>query len=307
MRRLAARAAAHWPASVTAAFLDFNLPSVPWALRGLAVGAVAPPIVVPALLTSAYHGRVDVPEVLAATGVAVRQTAVLGPAEPGEAPDPLLVEALRRRLSELSMGYDGLVLLAAGTSHADSALYCGVRGVGAVRGPVRAVCGWLRFGVFAVGGRGRGGGACPGRPAGGGERRTSWRLGGSTTPLPRRRRLLVFWVWLPLGSIEELVRLVLARAASGVAVARVLIGTTPRRSWPNSSTGAVLGGDRCPGQNVSSAEPLCPGKAILLHETWLDAGLAWRPSTATVGHGETERPGRSEDRPGRRRSWVYSE
>ncbi len=143
MRRLAACVAARWPAPVTVAFLDFNLPSVPSALRALSSAASsqvawpaaspattpatppatppiiwpdARPVVVPALLTSAYHGRIDLPEVLRATGVPTRVTPVIGPSRPEDAPDRRLLAALRRRVSELDTPFDGLVLLAAGTS-----------------------------------------------------------------------------------------------------------------------------------------------------------------------------------------------
>jgi sirohydrochlorin ferrochelatase len=105
-----------WSEPVLTAFLDFDSPSVPGALRGL-VGAGSNPIVVPALLTRAYHGRVDLPEVLASVPVRTVVTPVLGPAEPGDRPDPLLIDGLVRRLSELDIAHDGLVLLAAGTSH----------------------------------------------------------------------------------------------------------------------------------------------------------------------------------------------
>jgi sirohydrochlorin ferrochelatase len=115
IRSLAAGVAARRRGTVTAAFLDFDTPTVPAALR--AVPPAPPPVVVPALLTSAYHGRVDVPEVLAASGVKVRLTNVLGPAAPGQEPHPLLLAALHRRLRELKLRFDGLVLIAAGTSH----------------------------------------------------------------------------------------------------------------------------------------------------------------------------------------------
>jgi sirohydrochlorin ferrochelatase len=113
MELLAARVARRWPAPVRAAYLDFNAPSLASAVTGL-TGAV----VVPALLTSAYHGRVDVPRVLAATGATVRLTPVLGPSTPDDAPDPLLLAALLGRLVALDVSYDGIALLAAGTSHA---------------------------------------------------------------------------------------------------------------------------------------------------------------------------------------------
>lgn len=103
---------------MTTAFLDFNPPSVVGTLRGLTGGATAP-IVVPALLTRAYHGRVDLPAVLSGVRVQTRVTPVLGPSGPGEEPDPLLVSALARGLSDASP-YDGVALLAAGTSHAQA-------------------------------------------------------------------------------------------------------------------------------------------------------------------------------------------
>lgn len=105
-----------WAGGARAAFLDFNPPSVPAALR--AVSGDQPATVVPALLTHAHHGRVDVPSVVSASGVAARVTPVLGPAGPTDRPDPLLVAALVRRLSELDgEAFDGLVLAAAGSSY----------------------------------------------------------------------------------------------------------------------------------------------------------------------------------------------
>ena len=107
MRALAARVDQVWPAPVVAAFLDFDEPSIPDALAGLPDGSV--PVVVPALLTNAYHGRVDLPGVLAQVPRPTIRAAVLGP-------DPLLITGLRRRLSELDEDFDALVLVAAGTS-----------------------------------------------------------------------------------------------------------------------------------------------------------------------------------------------
>jgi sirohydrochlorin ferrochelatase len=101
---------------VSAAFLEFDGPTVAEALhwhRG------SSPIVVPLLLTSAYHGRVDLPGVLEASGVEVTLSDVLGPAAHGDLPDARLVAALAGRVSELdpARSFDGLVLIAAGTSH----------------------------------------------------------------------------------------------------------------------------------------------------------------------------------------------
>jgi sirohydrochlorin ferrochelatase len=77
--------------------------------------------VVPLLLTAAYHGRVDLPAVLAAAradgvDLPVRVTDVLGPVG-GVVPAPLLA-GLRRRLAETGTGYDAVVLTAAGTRDA---------------------------------------------------------------------------------------------------------------------------------------------------------------------------------------------
>jgi sirohydrochlorin ferrochelatase len=116
MRELGRRVGLRWPAGATTAFLDFNAPSVSGALRLLPAGR--PAIVVPALLTRAYHGRVDLPEILSSVVTPTVVTAVLGPAEPGDVAHPLLLAALRRRLSELDESYDGVALIAAGTTDA---------------------------------------------------------------------------------------------------------------------------------------------------------------------------------------------
>jgi sirohydrochlorin ferrochelatase len=125
MREVGRRVALRWPGGATTAFLDFNAPSVPGALQEVPDGVRA--IVVPALLTKAYHGRVDLPGVLSTVATPTSVTAVLGPAEPGEATHPLLMAALLRRLSELDVSYDGVALIAAGTS--DAAARSTVEGV----------------------------------------------------------------------------------------------------------------------------------------------------------------------------------
>ncbi len=118
---LAAAVDRRWPGGARAAFLDFNPPSVPLALReavsGGAWGPAGPAIVVPALLTRAYHSRVDVPEVVSASVVPSVVTPVLGPAGELDQPDPLLIAALAGRLSEVDVKVDAVVLAAAGTSH----------------------------------------------------------------------------------------------------------------------------------------------------------------------------------------------
>jgi sirohydrochlorin ferrochelatase len=116
MRELAAAVGQRWGGEVRAAFLDFNPPSVPEALHAVS----GPAVVVPTLLTRAYHSRVDVPGAVAASGRPAVVAPVLGPASADEAPDRLLTAALLRRLSELDTRYDGVVLAAAGTSYAEA-------------------------------------------------------------------------------------------------------------------------------------------------------------------------------------------
>jgi sirohydrochlorin ferrochelatase len=126
IRLLAAGVARRWAGPVTAAFLDFDPPTVPGALRVLhhqgvpaAAAGLAPvlaPVVVPALLTRAYHRRVDLPEVLATVPMVTRVSAVLGPEHPDDSVPALLVHALLRRVSEVEAHFDGVALLAAGTS-----------------------------------------------------------------------------------------------------------------------------------------------------------------------------------------------
>ncbi len=106
-------------ARVDTAFLDFVTPRLTDALA--AVGDPAA-IVVPLLLTAAYHGRVDVPGEVGrfrATGRRVGLAEVLGPVAGPVAdavPVDLLVRGLIRRLGEAGAGAaDGLVLAAAGT------------------------------------------------------------------------------------------------------------------------------------------------------------------------------------------------
>jgi sirohydrochlorin ferrochelatase len=114
---------------VRAAFLDHCAPTLPQVLGALVGGRArpgkAPCIVVPLLLTAAYHSKSDIPAQLAAAagrdGAAaeldVRCTDTLGP-------DPLLLAALERRLGEAGVGVDSaadrartaVVLAAAGSS-----------------------------------------------------------------------------------------------------------------------------------------------------------------------------------------------
>ncbi|QOC95166.1 sirohydrochlorin chelatase [Micromonospora craniellae] len=109
---------------VLASWLDHTEPGPTEALRGLAVAGHSRAILVPLLLTAAYHRRVDIPAAVAAAeesdppiGVAV--TDVLGPV--GHHVDGALLAALRRRLDEAEPGrFDAVVLAAAGTRDASA-------------------------------------------------------------------------------------------------------------------------------------------------------------------------------------------
>jgi sirohydrochlorin ferrochelatase len=114
-------AAARPGLDVRAAYLDHTLPKPPQVLGALQDAGHAAATVVPLLLTAAYHGRVDIPAVLdraRADGLRaqVRVTDVLGPVD-GQV-HPALLAGLRRRLTELGVAYDAVVLGAAGTRDA---------------------------------------------------------------------------------------------------------------------------------------------------------------------------------------------
>jgi sirohydrochlorin ferrochelatase len=121
-RALARAVAAARPGStVRTSFLDHAGPRPDEVLASLRESGFTSATVVPLLLTSAYHGRVDIPAVLAksrADGVdlAVRLTDVLGPVG-GRVPEPLLA-GVRRRLVETRTPFDAVVLAAAGTRDA---------------------------------------------------------------------------------------------------------------------------------------------------------------------------------------------
>jgi sirohydrochlorin ferrochelatase len=96
------------------AYLSHAPPSLPQVISTIDAGR--PVAVLPLLLTAAYHAKVDIPRLL--TGVPrsrVTYGAPLGP-------DPLLLRALERRLSEAGLGVledpsrTGVVLAAAGSS-----------------------------------------------------------------------------------------------------------------------------------------------------------------------------------------------
>jgi sirohydrochlorin ferrochelatase len=101
-------------AGVRAAFLDHCAPSLPQVLSAL--DAEATVVVLPLLLTAAYHSKSDIPAQLAAAGCGrnVVTAGTLGP-------HPLLLDALERRLREAGVDTDdraktSVVLAAAGSS-----------------------------------------------------------------------------------------------------------------------------------------------------------------------------------------------
>jgi sirohydrochlorin ferrochelatase len=94
---------------VRPAFLEKNGPSLLETLRGLPQGGV----VVPFLLSDAYHAGVDIPAVIGESGAAVEQAEVLGE-------DPALLTVLRQRLAEAVVSPDddglGVLVVAVGSS-----------------------------------------------------------------------------------------------------------------------------------------------------------------------------------------------
>ncbi|MEV0153130.1 CbiX/SirB N-terminal domain-containing protein [Micromonospora sp. NPDC050686] len=122
-RALARAVGAAWPGlPVVPSWLDHTEPGPAAVLRELAVAGHRTAVVVPLLLTAAYHRRVDLPAAVAAAradapGLTVRVADVLGPL--GGPVDGALLAGLRRRLAEAGPGeYDALVLAAAGTRDA---------------------------------------------------------------------------------------------------------------------------------------------------------------------------------------------
>jgi sirohydrochlorin ferrochelatase len=104
---------AHAPdVDVRPAFIELVEPDVPAALAGIPPDR--PAVLVPLLLSSGYHDRVDLPAAIAATRPGTAHAAVLGP-------DPLLAAALADRLVEAgARAGDAVVLAAAGSSDPDA-------------------------------------------------------------------------------------------------------------------------------------------------------------------------------------------
>jgi sirohydrochlorin ferrochelatase len=102
--------------SVRAAYLGHAAPSPAQVLAGLPDGAV---VVLPLLLTAAYHSKADLPAVLRAAAGRRAGRLRIGYGDP-LGPHPLLIAALERRLAEAGVppGQKGtaVVLAAAGSS-----------------------------------------------------------------------------------------------------------------------------------------------------------------------------------------------
>ena len=103
----------HTPGTeIVPAWIELVEPGVPAALAAIPTTARA--VLVPLLLSSGYHDRVDLPAAVAATRPGTARAAVLGP-------DPLLAVALADRLAEAgSRPGDAVVLAAAGSSEPDA-------------------------------------------------------------------------------------------------------------------------------------------------------------------------------------------
>jgi sirohydrochlorin ferrochelatase len=115
LARAVRRAHPSW--DVHAAYLDHAGPRPLEVLSSLTPGTRA--VIVPLLLTSAYHGRVDVPAIVSSAAdlpLDVRLAPVLGPGPHGRV-SPLLIDGLVRQLSAVVSvtSLDGVVLSAAGT------------------------------------------------------------------------------------------------------------------------------------------------------------------------------------------------
>lgn len=114
---------------VLTSFLDHAPPAPARVLDGLARRGVGDAVVLPLLLTAAYHSKTDVPGVLARVRalhprLGLRTAATLGP-------HPLLTAALERRLAEAGVAAGdpdtAVVLVAAGSSDPSAnATICGL-------------------------------------------------------------------------------------------------------------------------------------------------------------------------------------
>lgn len=136
------RVRAHRPElDVRVSYLDHVAPGPEDALAGLAAGGAGEVIVLPTLLTAAFHSKVDLPRVLdtareRSPWLRIHYADTLGP-------HPLLAAAVERRLSEAGARADsetGLVLASAGSSDPEAnAVIAATADELARRGPWREV------------------------------------------------------------------------------------------------------------------------------------------------------------------------
>lgn len=105
---------------VRLAFLDLTAPSVDQVLDGVAADGHSQAVVVPLLLGSAFHARVDLPGILTAARLRHPQLSVFQADVLGR--DPRLVDAVRQRIVEAGVRSDdetvGVALAAVGSSDA---------------------------------------------------------------------------------------------------------------------------------------------------------------------------------------------
>jgi sirohydrochlorin ferrochelatase len=115
--------------AVHAAYLGHAAPSPGQVLGALPAG---PAVVLPLLLTDAYHSKTDLPAVLQAATCRSGAALSIGYGDP-LGPDPLLIRALERRLAEAGVRVGdpqtSVVLAAAGSS--DLAACAGIAGLAA--------------------------------------------------------------------------------------------------------------------------------------------------------------------------------
>ena len=124
--------------AVAAGYLDFTDPDVQAAIDALVASGVREVVAVPMLLTRGFHSTFDVPRQLAEAaarhpGVRIVSSGVLGP-------DPLLLDALERRLAEAGVHAapdTAVVLGASGTSNP-----AGLATIAEVAASWRARAGW---------------------------------------------------------------------------------------------------------------------------------------------------------------------
>lgn len=215
------------PGPVDAAFLDFSRP------RLADVLARSPrAVVVPLLLTAAYHGRVDVPTEIAraraASPIEVRIAEVLGPVGGAVADRDALravVAALALRLGEAGAGSaDGIVLAAAG-SRDPSALDTVALVADALGATLDRPC---RAGYAS--GTGPGAGAAVAALAAAGARRVavaSYFLAPGhlyDRTVEQARAAGAMTAAAPLGDASQIVDLILGRADAAVPVGKAAAG-----------------------------------------------------------------------------------